>query len=93
MVKGTGRLSQSPFQASVMMPLAIERTFVTCKVQNLLADFWINPFLPRAAKSRHFVILLCLTSDDFTPQRRASGWETGGVSINLTNHNLVFKQP
>ena len=58
MVKGTGRLSQSPFQASVMMPLAIERTFVTCKVQNLLADFWINPFLPRAAKSRHFVILL-----------------------------------
>ena len=34
-----------------------------------------NPFPPRAAKSGHFVILLCLTPDDFTRQRRAPGWE------------------
>ena len=36
---------------------------------------YFNPFPPRAAKSGHFVILLCLTPDDFTHQRRASGWE------------------
>ena len=29
----------------------------------------------RVVKSRHSVILLCLTPDDFTCQRRASGWE------------------
>ena len=31
--------------------------------------FQFNPFLPRAAKSGHFVILLCLMPDDFTHQR------------------------
>ena len=35
----------------------------------------INPFPPRAAKIGHFVILLCLTPDNFTRRRRASGWE------------------
>ena len=40
------------------------------------AEAWrFNPFPPRAAKSGHFVILLCVTPDDFTRQRRASGWE------------------
>ena len=30
---------------------------------------------PRPTKTVLFVILLCLTPDDFTRQRRASGWE------------------
>ena len=30
---------------------------------NLVASQIINPFPPRAAKSGHFVILLCLTPD------------------------------
>ena len=48
----------------------------TLKVMN--ADWvLINPFPPRAAKSRHFIILLCLMPDNFTCQRRASGWEKG----------------
>ena len=34
-----------------------------------------NPFPPKAAKSGHFVILPCLTPDDFTRQRRPPGWE------------------
>ena len=38
-----------------------------------------NPFPHRATKSEHFAILLCLTPDDFTRQRRASGW--GRVNI------------
>ena len=36
-------------------------------------SLFLNPFPPRAAKSGHFVILLCLTPDDFTRQRRAPG--------------------
>ena len=32
-----------------------------------------NP--PRPAKTGPFIILLCLTPDDFTCQGRASGWE------------------
>ena len=38
-------------------------------------DLYINPFPPRADKSVHFIILLCLTPDNFTRQRRAPGWE------------------
>ena len=47
----------------------------------------INPFDPRAAKSGHFVILLCLTPDDFTCQRRAPGWER--VKNNLFMYLLI----
>ena len=36
---------------------------------------YINFFSPRLAKTVSFVILLCLTPDDFTCQERASGWE------------------
>ena len=43
----------------------------------------INPFPPRAAKSGHFVILLCLTPDDLTRQRRAPGWERPNLLINF----------
>ena len=32
-------------------------------------------FPPKPAKTNSFVILLCLTPDDFTHQGRASGWE------------------
>ena len=35
----------------------------------------VLPFPPRVAKTSSFVILLCLMSDDFTHQGRASGWE------------------
>ena len=38
-------------------------------------SLFLNTFPPRAAKSGHFVILLCLTPGNFTHQRRASGWE------------------
>ena len=34
----------------------------------------MNPFHPRAAKSSHSVVIL-LTADDFTHQRRAPGWK------------------
>ena len=34
-----------------------------------------NPFSSRPAKTFPFVILLCLTPDDFTHQGIASGWE------------------
>ena len=37
-------------------------------------SLFLNPFPPRAAKSGRFVILLCLTPDDFARQKRASGW-------------------
>ena len=48
----------------------------------------LNPVPPRAAKSGHFVILLCLTPDDFARQRKASGWErvnycTSVISISI----------
>ena len=36
-------------------------------------ELHINPFPPRVAKSGHFVILLCLTPDEFTRQTRALG--------------------
>ena len=36
---------------------------------------FLNPFPPRLAKTGPFVILLCLMPDNFTHQRRASGWE------------------
>ena len=32
-----------------------------------------KPFLPRAAKTGHFVVFLCLTPDDFTHQGRPLG--------------------
>ena len=35
----------------------------------------LSSFPPRLAKTAPFVILLCLTPDDFTCQGRASGWE------------------
>ena len=35
----------------------------------------LNRSSPRLAKTIPFVILLCLTPDDFTRQWRASGWE------------------
>ena len=36
-------------------------------------SLFLNTFPPRAAKSGHFVILLCITPGNFTRQRRASG--------------------
>ena len=36
-----------------------------------LKKMLMNPFPPRQAKTGSFVILLCLTSDDFTRQGRA----------------------
>ena len=42
----------------------------------VLRVIYFNLFPPKAAKSRHFVILLCVTPDDFTRQRRATGWES-----------------
>ena len=38
-------------------------------------SFSFNLSSPRPAKTVPFVILLCLTPDDFTCQWRASGWE------------------
>ena len=38
-------------------------------------SLFLNPFSPRLAQTIHFVILLCLTPDDFTRQGKASGWE------------------
>ena len=38
-------------------------------------SLFLNPFPLRPAKTVPFVILLCLTPDDFTYQGRASGWE------------------
>ena len=35
-----------------------------------------NPSPPRLTKTGSFVILLCLTPDNFTHQGRASGWES-----------------
>ena len=37
--------------------------------------FSVNLSSPRLAKTVPFVILLCLTPDDFTRQGRSSGWE------------------
>ena len=55
----------------------------------------INPFPPRAAKSGHFVILLSLTPDDFTCQRRACGWErvnqSAGVVQTCSYHPDVMQ--
>ena len=40
------------------------------------SSLWLGLRLrPRPAKTVPFVILLCLTPDDFTCQWRASGWE------------------
>ena len=40
-----------------------------------LNDNYINPFIPRLAKTGPFVILLCVMPDDFTHQGRASSRE------------------
>ena len=37
--------------------------------------FIIDPFPPRPAKASLFVILLCLSQDNFSCQGRASAWE------------------
>ena len=34
-----------------------------------------NPFPPGLAKTKPFIILLCLMPNNFTHQWRASGWE------------------
>ena len=38
-------------------------------------SLFINPLLPRPTKTSTFIILLCLTPNHFTCQRRAFGWE------------------
>ena len=40
-----------------------------------LPTLFLKHSSPRLAKTVPFVILLCLTPDDFTHQWRASGWE------------------
>ena len=40
-----------------------------------------NLFSPRPAKTVPFVILRCLTPDDFTRHGRASGWEGWWVNV------------
>ena len=47
---------------------------------------FINLSSPRPAKTIPFVILLCLTPDDFTRQWRASGWERVNGSYRVTWH-------
>ena len=47
-------------------------------------------FPPRVAKSGHFVIFLCLTPDDFTRQRRASGWERVKGICFISTHSVCF---
>ena len=51
-------------------------------------SLFLNTFPPRAAKRGHFVVLLCLTPDDFTRQgeRRAPGW--GRVNV-CNNWNKI----
>ena len=53
-------------------------------------SLFLNPFSPRPAKTVPFVILLCLTPDDFTRQGRASGWERVTTGPRLKS---VYKVP
>ena len=54
-------------------------------------SLFLNPFPPRAAKSGHYVILLCLTPDNFTRQRRAPGWERVNEIKYNSEHNQLVK--
>ena len=46
-------------------------------------SLFLNPFSPRPAKTSPFVILLCLTPEDFARQGRAPGWER----VNWTSYS------
>ena len=48
----------------------------------------LNLSSPRPAKTVSFVVLLCLTPDDFTRQWRASGWER--VNDLMSQHMVQF---
>ena len=51
---------------------------------------FLDPFPPRPAKTGPFIILLCLTPDDFTHQRRASGWERVKLCLPQLQHSSKF---
>ena len=51
--------------------------------------FGFNPFPSRLAKTDPFTILLCLMPDDFTHQRKASGWER--VKLPMSKTDRFFK--
>ena len=53
-------------------------------------SLFLNPFPPRAAKSGHFVILLCLTPDDCTHQRKTSGWEKVNITMVSRQYTLYY---
>ena len=55
--------------------------------RKLIGEF----FPPRPAETAPFVILLCLTPNDFTHQGRASGWERvkkGGKGLKRVEKGL-----
>ena len=62
-----------------MQPTVLYVLYTHYKVMQLAKTF--NPFPPRLAKNGPFVILLCLTPDDFTCQERASGLETVKTAV------------
>ena len=53
-----------------------------------MSESRVNVMPPKLAKTNSFVILLCLTPDDFTCQGRASGWER--VKEQLREERLSF---
>ena len=50
---------------------------------------FLNLFSPTPAKTVAFVILFCVTPDDFTRQGRASGWELVNPFINSPVHAFI----
>ena len=54
---------------------------------------YINFFSPRLAKTVSFVILPCLTPNDFTCQARASGWERVNLAYLSISNFLNLSSP
>ena len=61
--------------------LTREISWSTLEIFRTYSTVCINLSSPRSAKTGPFVILLCLTPDDFTCQWRVSGWERVKFSL------------
>ena len=65
---------------------------MSCTNSCIMNRVKVNLFSPRTAKTAPFVILLCLTPDNFTRQGRASGWERVNWTY-LPISSLTFSLP
>ena len=65
-----------------------------CYINQIFIFLLVINFSPRVAKTAPFIILLCLTPDDFTHQEKAYGWERVKIysTLELGLQFMMFQQ-